>query len=75
MQATLEAEGIEFTDDNDVLGVRLHPKPPGKGKNGATERQELMRDGGTTINVRIKRDLLASLDRCRRAVRGQAVTP
>jgi hypothetical protein len=32
IQATLEAEGIEFTDDNGVLGVRLHPKPSGKGK-------------------------------------------
>jgi hypothetical protein len=27
IRATLEAEGIEFTDDNGVLGVRLHPKP------------------------------------------------
>ena len=32
VQATLEAEGIEFTDDDGVLGVRLHPKPAGKGK-------------------------------------------
>jgi transcriptional regulator with XRE-family HTH domain len=32
IQATLEAEGIEFTDDDGVLGVRLHPKPAGKGK-------------------------------------------
>ena len=32
IQATLEAEGIEFTDDNGVPGVRLHPKPSGKGK-------------------------------------------
>ena len=32
VQATLEAEGIEFTDDNGVLGVRLHPKPARKGK-------------------------------------------
>ena len=34
VQATLEAEGVEFTDDNGVLGVRLHPKPAGKGKAG-----------------------------------------
>jgi hypothetical protein len=26
IQAALEAEGIEFTDDNGVPGVRLHPK-------------------------------------------------
>jgi ribosome-binding protein aMBF1 (putative translation factor) len=26
IQATLEAEGIEFTDDKGVPGVRLHPK-------------------------------------------------
>jgi len=26
IKATLEAEGIEFTDDKGVLGVRLHPK-------------------------------------------------
>jgi hypothetical protein len=32
VQATLEAEGIEFTDDNGVLGVRLHPKSVGKVK-------------------------------------------
>ena len=32
VQATLEAESIEFTDDNGVLGVRLHPKQAGKGK-------------------------------------------
>ena len=32
IQATLEAEGIEFTDDNGVPGVRLYPKPSGKGK-------------------------------------------
>jgi hypothetical protein len=25
-QTTLQAEGIEFTDDDGVLGVRLHPK-------------------------------------------------
>jgi hypothetical protein len=31
-RAALEAEGIEFTDDNGVLGLRLHPKPAGKGK-------------------------------------------
>ena len=33
IQAALEAEGIEFTEDNGVLGVRLHPKPSGKEKN------------------------------------------
>ena len=27
LSASLEAEGIEFTDDDGVLGVRLHPKP------------------------------------------------
>jgi hypothetical protein len=27
VQAALEAEGIEFTEDDGVLGVRLHPKP------------------------------------------------
>jgi hypothetical protein len=27
IQAALEAAGIEFTDDDGVLGVRLHPKP------------------------------------------------
>jgi hypothetical protein len=27
VQAALEAEGIEFTEDHGVLGVRLHPKP------------------------------------------------
>jgi hypothetical protein len=27
IQVALEAEGIEFTDDHGVLGVRLHPKP------------------------------------------------
>jgi hypothetical protein len=27
-----KTEGIEFTDDNGVLGVRLHPKQAGKGK-------------------------------------------
>jgi hypothetical protein len=32
IQTTLEAQGIEFTDDRDVIGVRLHPKPAGKGK-------------------------------------------
>jgi transcriptional regulator with XRE-family HTH domain len=32
IQATLEAEGIEFAEYNGVLGVRLHPKPAGKGK-------------------------------------------
>ena len=32
VRAALEAEGIEFTDDNGVLGLRLHPKPAGKGK-------------------------------------------
>jgi transcriptional regulator with XRE-family HTH domain len=32
VRTTFEAEGIEFTDDNGVLGVRLHPKPAGKGK-------------------------------------------
>ena len=26
IKAALEAEGIEFTDDKGVLGVRLHPK-------------------------------------------------
>jgi hypothetical protein len=26
IQAALEAEGIEFTDDKGVPGVRLHPK-------------------------------------------------
>ena len=26
IQAALEAEGIEFTDDNGIEGVRLHPK-------------------------------------------------
>jgi hypothetical protein len=26
IQAALEAEGIEFTDDKGVLGVRLYPK-------------------------------------------------
>ena len=26
IQAALEAEGVEFTDDKGVLGVRLHPK-------------------------------------------------
>jgi hypothetical protein len=31
VQATLEAQGIEFTEDNGVLGVRLHAKPAGKG--------------------------------------------
>jgi hypothetical protein len=32
VQTTLEAAGIEFTDDDGVLGVRLHPKPAGKRK-------------------------------------------
>jgi hypothetical protein len=27
VQAALEAEGIEFTEEDGVLGVRLHPKP------------------------------------------------
>lgn len=27
IQAALEAEGIELTEDDGVLGVRLHPKP------------------------------------------------
>jgi hypothetical protein len=27
VQAALEAEGIEFTEDDGVLGVRLHPNP------------------------------------------------
>ena len=35
IQAALEAEGIEFTEDDAVLGVRLHPKsgrkPVGRG--------------------------------------------
>jgi hypothetical protein len=26
IQAALEAEGVEFTEDDGVLGVRLHPK-------------------------------------------------
>ena len=30
IQATLKAKGIEFTEDDGVLGVRLHPKPAGK---------------------------------------------
>ena len=30
IQAALEAEGIEFTEDGGVLGVRLHPKPTRK---------------------------------------------
>jgi hypothetical protein len=25
IKAALEAEGIEFTDDDEILGVRLHP--------------------------------------------------
>jgi hypothetical protein len=32
VQATLEAEGIEFGGYNGVLGVRLHPKPTKKGR-------------------------------------------
>jgi hypothetical protein len=32
IQAALEAEGIEFTEDGGVLGVRLHPKPTRKQK-------------------------------------------
>jgi hypothetical protein len=27
VQSALEAEGIEFTDNDGALGVRLHPKP------------------------------------------------
>jgi hypothetical protein len=32
VKATLEAEGIEFTNNVGVLGVLLHPKNRGKGK-------------------------------------------
>jgi hypothetical protein len=32
VKATLEAEGIEFTNNVGVLGVLLHPKKRGKGK-------------------------------------------
>ena len=32
IQAALEAEGIEFTEDDGVQGVRLHPKPARKWK-------------------------------------------
>jgi transcriptional regulator with XRE-family HTH domain len=32
VKATLEAEGIEFTNNAGVLGVLLHPKKRGNGK-------------------------------------------
>ena len=32
IQAALEAEGIEFTEEDGVLGVRLHAKPVRKTK-------------------------------------------
>ena len=32
VQAALEAEGIEFTEEDGVQGVRLHPKPARKWK-------------------------------------------
>jgi hypothetical protein len=32
VKATLEAEGIEFTNNAGLLGVLLHPKKRGKGK-------------------------------------------
>jgi hypothetical protein len=32
VKAALEAEGIEFTNDAGVLGVRLHPRKRGKTK-------------------------------------------
>lgn len=32
IQAALEAEGIEFTEDDGVQGVRLHPNPARKQK-------------------------------------------
>jgi hypothetical protein len=32
IQTALEAEGIEFTEEDGVLGVKLKPKPKGKTK-------------------------------------------
>jgi hypothetical protein len=37
IKATLEAEGIEFTDDGGILGVRLHPTKD-KARAGKTKK-------------------------------------
>jgi hypothetical protein len=41
VQSTLEAEGIEFTDEDGVLGVKLHPK-----KRRVTTNQQALKPKG-----------------------------
>jgi hypothetical protein len=41
VQSALEAEGIEFTDEDSVLGVKLHPK-----KRRVTTNQQALKPKG-----------------------------